>query len=107
MNTSEHGFKHGDITQRIIGVFYEVYNDLGYGFLEFVYQKALGLALNSVGLKICSPVRISVWFRGTQVGYFEGDMLVEDCVLLELKSRTCVGQFTPGAVTQLLASYRC
>ena len=52
MNTNEHGFKHGEITQRIIGVFYEVYNDLGHGFLESVYQKSLGLALDSVGLEV-------------------------------------------------------
>lgn len=86
MNTNEHGFKHREITQRIIGVFYEVYNDLGYGFLESVYQKALGLALGSVGLSVCNKIKISVWFRGTQVGHFEGDMLVENCVLLELKA---------------------
>jgi GxxExxY protein len=86
MNTSEHGFKHGDITQKVIGVFYDVYNELGYGFLESVYQKALGLALNGAGLHVCAPIKISVWFRGTKVGYFEGDMLVEKCVLLELKA---------------------
>ena len=86
MNTGEHRFKHGDITQKVIGVFYEVYNDLGYGFLESVYQKALGLALTAAGLRVCSPIKISVWFRGIQVGYFEGDMLVENCVLLELKA---------------------
>lgn len=86
MNTNEHGFKHGSITQKVIGVFYEVYNDLGYGFLESVYQKSLGLALEAVGLKVCHRVDISVWFRGTQVGHFEGDMLVENCVLLELKA---------------------
>src|ERR671915_99374 len=86
MNTNEHGFKHGEITQKVIGVFYDVYNDLGYGFLESVYQRALGLALNDAGLRVCRPVKISVWFRGTEVGYFEGDMLVENCVLLELKA---------------------
>jgi GxxExxY protein len=86
MNTNEHEFKHGEITKKFIGVFYDVYNDLGYGFLESVYQKALGLALNAAGLKVCAPIKISVWFRGTQVGYFEGDMLVENCVLLELKA---------------------
>jgi len=60
MNTNEHGFKHGDITQKVIGVFYDVYNDLGYGFLESVYQKALGLALNAAGLRVCSPFKIVV-----------------------------------------------
>lgn len=86
MNTNEHGFKHGDITQRVIGVFYDVYNDLGYGFLESVYQRALGLALEAAGLRVANSIKISVWFRGTQVGHFEADMLVENCVLLELKA---------------------
>jgi GxxExxY protein len=78
--------KHRDLTYKIIGVFYDVYNELGHGFLESVYQKSLGLALEAAGLEICWPVAIPVWFRGLQVGHFEGDMLVERCVLLELKA---------------------
>ena len=79
-------FKYALVTQKIIGVFYEVYNELGTGFLESVYQKSLALALDSAGLTVCSRVDIPVWFRGHQVGHFEGDMLVEGCVLLELKA---------------------
>jgi len=86
MNTNEHEGKHRELTRRIIGVFYEVYNELGHGFLESVYQKSLGLALRSAGLDVCWPVAIPVWFRGRQVGHFEGDMLVERSVLLELKA---------------------
>lgn len=78
--------KHRELTQKIIGVFYEVYNELGHGFLESVYQKSLILALNETGLMVHSPVDIPVWFRGQQVGNFEGDVLVEKCVLLELKA---------------------
>src|SRR5258708_38371047 len=70
----------------IIGVFYEVYNELGHGFLESVYQKSLGLALASGGLQVCRPIEIPVWFRGNRVGEFEGDMLIERCVLIELKA---------------------
>jgi GxxExxY protein len=78
--------KHGLITDQILRVFYEVYNELGHGFLESVYQRSLVLALESVGLKTCSRVDIPVWFRGTKVGRFEADVLVENCVLLELKA---------------------
>lgn len=78
--------KHGLITDRILKVFYEVYNELGHGFLESVYHRSLVLALESVGLKVCSKVPIPVWFRGTRVGRFEADILVEGCVLLELKA---------------------
>ena len=78
--------KHGLITDQILKVFYEVYNELGHGFLESVYHRSLVLALNSVGLNVCSKVPIPVWFRGTRVGRFEADILVEGCVLLELKA---------------------
>jgi GxxExxY protein len=78
--------KHRELTYKIIGVFYEVYNELGHGFLESVYQKSLGLALQAKGIEILWPIAIPVWFRGHQVGSFEGDMLVEQSVLLELKA---------------------
>jgi GxxExxY protein len=83
MNTD---LRHYALTQRIIAVFYEVYNELGHGFLESVYHKSLFLALKETGLTVHSPVDIPVWFRGHQVGRFEGDMVVEKCVLLELKA---------------------
>src|ERR1044071_5518397 len=83
MNTD---LKHGLFTDQILGVFYDVYNELGHGFLESVYHRSLLLALESVGLNVCSRVAIPVWFRGTQVGHFEADILVENCVLLELKA---------------------
>jgi GxxExxY protein len=78
--------KHGSITDQILRVFYDVYNELGYGFLESVYHRSLVLALESKGLKVCSRVAIPVWFREHQVGHFEADVLVENCVLLELKA---------------------
>ncbi len=86
MNTNTHGFKHGQITQKIIGVFFEVYNEPGHGFLESVYEKSLEVALNSIGIKACRQIEIPVSFRGHLVGDFSADMLVENCVLLELKA---------------------
>jgi len=86
MDTDRHGFKHKDITDKIIGVFYEVYNELGHGFLESVYERSLEIALNSLGLKVCRQIQIPVWFRGKPVGDFTADMLIENCVLLELKA---------------------
>ena len=79
-------FKHQELTTKIIGVFYNVYNELGHGFLESVYQKSLHLAFNEAGLTVHAVVDIPVWFRGHQVGRFEADMLIEKCVLLELKA---------------------
>lgn len=78
--------KHRELTQRIIGVFYEVYNELGHGFLESVYEKAFEVALTSAGLSVLRQIEVPVWFRGQKVGDFSADMLVERCVLLELKA---------------------
>ena len=86
MDTDKHGFKHKDITDKIIRVFYEVYNELGHGFLESVYERSLEIALNSLDLKVCRQIQIPVWFRGKPVGDFTADMLIENSVLLELKA---------------------
>lgn len=90
MNTDLHELKHRELTKKVIGVFFQVYNELGYGFLESVYHRSLELALVSEGLKICSPIKIPVRFRGHVVGNFEGDIMVERSVLLELKSARCL-----------------
>ena len=86
MDTDKHRFKHKDITDKIIRVFYEVYNELGHGFLESVYERSLEIALNSLDLKVCRQIEIPVWFRGKPVGDFTADMLIENSVLLELKA---------------------
>lgn len=85
-NVDHRGFKHGEITQKIIGIFFDVYNELGHGFLESVYGKSLEFALNSAGLKARRKIEVPVMFRGQSVGDFEADMLVENKVLLELKT---------------------
>ena len=83
-NNSE--LKHRALTQKIIGVFYEVYNELGHGFLESVYEKAFEIALTSSGLPVLTQIEVPVWFRGKKVGDFSADMLVDKSVLLELKA---------------------
>jgi GxxExxY protein len=80
------GLRHGELTEKIIGIFYEVYNELGYGFLESVYEESLVIALREAGLGVERQVAIPVWFRGHEVGRFRGDFLVEATILLELKS---------------------
>jgi GxxExxY protein len=78
--------KHAELTARIIGIFYDVYNELGYGFLESVYQEALVVALSEAGFTVDRQVPLPVWFRGRKVGDFRADLLIEGKVLLELKS---------------------
>jgi len=86
MNKYTVGFKHVQLTEKIIGVFYEVYNELGFGFLESVYEQAMCIALRQGGLSVECQVPIKVYFRGIEVGFFKADMLVEAVILLELKS---------------------
>jgi GxxExxY protein len=83
---SPEGFKHTELTEKIISTFYDVYNELGYGFLESVYQRAMTIALQDASLKVASEMPISVWFRSQPVGEFRADLVVDDLVLLELKS---------------------
>ncbi len=70
----------------MLRVFYEVYNELGNGFLESVYHSALDLALRESGIQVASQVAIPVYFRGRTVGDFRADLIVNEAVLLELKA---------------------
>ncbi|MBZ5530532.1 MAG: GxxExxY protein [Acidobacteriia bacterium] len=83
-------YKHSELTETIIGVFYDVYNELGYGFLESVYRNALKLALAEKRLKIETEVPVPVYFRGEKVGDFRADMVVNGCILLELKTADAI-----------------
>jgi GxxExxY protein len=76
---------HGELTDRIIGEVIQVHRELGFGFVESVYSKALLLALCDAGLRVEREVPIRVYFRGVLVGFFRADMVVESLVLLELK----------------------
>ena len=86
MENGEPGLKHGDLTNRIIGIFYDVYNELGYEFLESVYEESLVIVLREAGLNVRRQVSVPVWFRGYRVGEFRADVVVEDKILNELKS---------------------
>ena len=77
---------HNDLTGKIIEASFEVSNELGSGFLESVYEKALQVALMQKGLNSMLQVPLTVSFRGVIVGNFYADMLVESKVLVELKA---------------------
>ena len=78
--------KYSDLTERVIGIFYDVYNELGYGFLESTYSAAMVFALEECGLEVARQVPIPVWFRGRRIGPYFGDLVVERRLLLELKA---------------------
>lgn len=79
--------KHSEITDKILHAFYKVvYPQLGYGFLEKVYENALVIALTAMGLKVQQQVKIIVYFQGQIVGEYFADLLVEEVVIVELKA---------------------
>ena len=79
-------YPHKDLTEKIIGCFYTVYNVLGYGFLEKVYERALLIELRKAGLAASSQVPIKVKYEGEIVGDYFADIIVEEKVILEIKS---------------------
>lgn len=83
-------FKHVPLTEKIIGVFYEVYNELGQGFLESVYENAMTVALSQSGLAVVQQSDVQVMFRGQVVGEFRADLIVEGTILVELKAARAI-----------------
>ncbi|MCZ8197596.1 MAG: GxxExxY protein [Flavobacterium sp.] len=77
---------HKDLTDVILKTFYEVYNELGYGFLEKVYQNSLLIELRNKGLNVIPQKKIKVFYKGYEVGDYFADLIVEDKVVLELKA---------------------
>lgn len=78
--------KHSDLTDRIIKAYYDVYNQLGYGFLEKVYENALLIELRKKGLFCVAQLPIEVFYEEQKVGQYFADILVEDSVILEIKA---------------------
>jgi GxxExxY protein len=86
MSWDPENYKHQELTQVIIQVFYEVYNELGHGFLESVYQEAMLIALRQKGMTVEAQRPMPVWFRGGKIGDFRPDLIVGDAVVVELKA---------------------
>ena len=92
--------KHADLNEKIIKIFYQVHNELGYGFSEKVYHKALMIALQEAGFKVDSELPIEVYFHGLLIGDYIADLVVNDLILLELKA---VSQIVDEHEAQLLS----
>jgi len=78
--------EQSELTEKVIGVFFQVANELGYGFFESVYRRAMVIALREAGLEVAEEVAIPVWFHGHEVGVFLADIIVNDALILELKA---------------------
>jgi len=93
-------YKHSDITGQIIKIFYRLYNELGgYGFLEKVYENGLALRLKQAGFIIEQQHAINVYLDGEVIGTYFADLVVDDLILIELKS---IAKLTDQQEAQLL-----
>jgi len=99
LDAPKSALKHSDLTEKIIGSFFSVYNELGPGFLESVYQRSMIVALAETGLRADPETPIQVWFHGQTVGDFRADIIVEGTVLLEIKTAR---QIDPSHEAQVL-----
>jgi len=79
-------FLYEDITEKIIRCFYNVYDELGSGFLESVYEKALMIELESIGLRADNQKNLNVSYKNHLVGEFKTDIMVEDKIIIEIKA---------------------
>jgi GxxExxY protein len=86
MEKQESKLLHSGLTEKILGVYYDVYNEIGHGFLESVYNNCMFLAFTKVGMSVRREVPVPVCFRGQDVGQFKADLVVESSVLIELKA---------------------
>ena len=91
--------KHKDLTAKIIDCAYKVHKKLGFGFLESVYQNALVIELSKAGLKADKEKKIQVNYDGQVIGDFTADIVVEEKVIIELKS---VRQMHPAHEAQVI-----
>ena len=86
MNTDLQDLKYKELTEKIIKIFYAVYNKLGYGFLEKVYENAMMIEFKKDGVYAVSQFAIKVLYEGETIGEYYADILVDDKVIVEIKA---------------------
>ena len=79
-------YRHTEITDKIIKAFYTVYNTLGYGFLEKMYENAMVIELTNMGMLVEKQKRIAVYYEEAEVGEYFADLIIDECVIIELKA---------------------
>lgn len=90
----------------IVKAFFEVYNDLGFGFLEQIYARAFEIVLRRMGLKVEREVPIPVVFQGEQIGFHRVDMMVEGRILLEIKACERIADAAHDQIRNYLSAFR-
>lgn len=98
---------HKELTKSILKIFYDVYNELGYGFLERVYQNALFYELKENGFKVEAQKKIKVFYKEIEVGDYVADIIVNDLIILELKAQECLVEANEFQLINYLKSTEC
>ena len=93
---------YGAVTDMIIGVYYKVYNFLGYGFLEKVYENAMVMDLIERGFQVTQQQSVNVYYKGRVVGDYFADVIVNDKIILELKASEALRQEHVAQLTNYL-----
>jgi GxxExxY protein len=97
--------EHKDITEKIIGAAFEVYNVLGYGFLERVYQRSMQVELQAQGYKVLIDPEVHVLYKQVEVGFYKPDLWVNDVVIVEIKvAKSYVADDEPQLLNELKAT---
>jgi GxxExxY protein len=101
-NTDKITLAHGAVTGEILKAFFDVYRELGYGFSEVVYRRALSLVLRAAGLEAVEEVPLEVHFRGRLIGRFSADVIVARVVLVEIKASTKLEHYAEAQLLNYL-----
>ena len=99
MNADYQDFKHKELTEKIIKIFYRVYNTLGYGFLEKVYGNAMMMRFRKDGIPAVAQSSIRVMYEEECIGEYYADILVDNKVIVEIKA---IKRFAKENEAQLL-----
>lgn len=93
------GLAAGPLSNSVIGAFFDVYNELGYGFLERVYSKALAILLEEREFRVAREAMLEVHYHGQCIGTYRADLVVEQTIVIEIKAGPAL---PPGAKAQLI-----
>jgi GxxExxY protein len=93
---------HSEITRSIIDAFFTVYNRLGYGFIESHYASSMERKLRSLGLEVSREHAVRVYFEGEEIGFHRVDMVINECVVVELKSGPTVPTYARAQLRNYL-----
>lgn len=102
MESEDSKLLYPELTETIIGVYYDVYNEIGHGFLESIYRNAMQIALTEAGLSVQREFPVPVWFRGQTIGLFRADLMIANKVLVELKAVNALDRSHEGQLLHYL-----